>query len=68
MSTSIEQAEADLASAKQEYHNELEADSQRSDGSVRQERLRENRQTALLERVQKCERSLEEARRHQKAD
>jgi hypothetical protein len=63
MSKTIEQAEADLASAKQAYHSELAADSQRSEGSHRQEGLREARQAKMLDRIQECESQLEEARK-----
>lgn len=68
MSKSIEQAETELANAKAAYLSELERDIERRDGSVRQERLREQRQQSLRDDVARCERVLEEARRLKKAD
>lgn len=62
MTTSIEQAEAALAAAKSAYMNELERESQRSDGSGAQERRREVILQEFREDVARCEHNLDQAK------
>ena len=61
----IEQAEADLASAKAVYLAELERDLERGEGSGAQERRREEYQESLRDVITQCERVLEGAKRRQ---
>ena len=63
MSKTIEQAEADLASANVAYLDELKQDSERSEGSGAQERRREEHQQSLSATISQCERDLDEAKR-----
>ncbi len=63
MSKTIEQAEADLASANAAYLEELRQDSQRSEGSGAQERRREEHQQSLRDAISQCEQDLEETKR-----
>lgn len=63
MSTTIEQAEAALASANAAYTDELRRDCLRSDGSGAQERRRDEHKEKLREEVAKCERELAAAKR-----
>lgn len=61
MIKTVEQAKAALAAANAAYLNELERDAERRDGSVAQERRREENQQSLRDAIAKCERDLEVA-------
>lgn len=58
MTKTVEQAEKALADARSAYLSELERDIHRREGSMAQERRREEHQQALRERVRECERAL----------
>lgn len=64
MNTTIEQAEVALAAANAAYLSELKRDSERFEGSGAQEQRREERQQNLRDEIARCERDLEEAKRH----
>lgn len=65
MIKTVEQAEAELAAAFAASLEETRQDMYRSDGSGAQEGRREAHQQSLREAVARCERGLEEAKRHQ---
>ena len=65
MTTTVKQAEADLAAANAAYLDELRQDCERSEGSGAQERRREEHQQLLRDRIAQRERDLADAKSHQ---
>lgn len=65
MTTKIQEAEIALQAAQAELESELNRDSDRRDGSFKQEANRVNRQQTLFNRVEQCQNDLEAAKRAQ---
>ena len=62
MNQTVKQAETDLVAAQAALLEELQRDSERSEGSGAQERRRELRQQALRDEVDRCKSNLEAAK------